>query len=236
MQLDEILDYKKMPKNLNRLIMTCADPNYPVSSMGDEFSAIEVSYDSEHIQQVGKGYKQLPLLYDKIDKWMMLEKELIHEALPLGVAQLAWNKERGVIVVGATGDAYTCHPEGTGFGFGTRNAPPHMMLELLGTLLTYGQKGSSNFQDVAIMAHPDCLAFAAGPGVSSIKVSAFASALSQNPEEYLGSKYQLTEREQKHQGFEAIKDMGYALGVNRVRKIVPLYLPNRLPGTHRLSH
>ncbi len=230
--LVNLLNESGIKSNVTRLIITCIDPNYPVSSLGYGFEDIDVSYTPSnhelggHVQIAGKGFKQVFLRHKTPDGYETIEQDKVHESLGDGVIQLAYREVDGTIVMGIAGDAYAFHPSGAGFAFAN---PGHISAEhsndLLSTMIQYAEEIKSVF----VMTHPDCGLYANNVGSHQEPQISQAQLLEIDGSNYMNSSYNVTEHDEKRVAVENIKEIAYGLGVREVKSITPKY-QKRTPG------
>ncbi len=244
MNLEHILSVSGFPRTINRIIITCVDPKYPVSSLGEDFKDIPVYYDDNHRQQIEEdatGFFQFALTYNNYyNGFDIIEKREVHGSLPLGVVQLAYNDS--TLVIGIPGDVYAFNQGGTGFAFGKpRAAGPSIAENLLRTLLLYMSTDgiNTNIKNIDLMMHPDCGLFANNVGCIDEACSAAAKLLSSDGKNYEGSEYHQLETEHKERGVQDIQGSVYSLPITGrrgsidIRVIVPPY-QQRQPGVTKI--
>jgi len=166
-QMVDFLRAANASQEVLRIILTCVDKDYAVKSLGVACAGIDVSYDSNHVQQVGEPTKfsQLFLAYDASSGGLVkIAKNEVHESLPKGIMQLALGKQD--LVIGIPGDCYALDPEGKGFAFGVPDlAKGHVAQAALKSIVEHStMKVPNSSVSTYLMMHPDCGLFANNVG------------------------------------------------------------------------
>jgi hypothetical protein len=184
---------------ISALEITCVDPAYAASSL-PWMSNVDVSYTpgnhplGGHVQQA-PGLQQFFFRYNR-QKGLMepISQSDVHDNLPNGIMQLAYDADKEQAVLGIPGDVYAFSMNGAGFAFGKpKVAPAWVANAVLGELMN--RHGNPNGVDLYVMMHPDCGLFANNVGVISLRKEGVA--LDPSGKDFMGSAYQTAEHAAK---------------------------------------
>ena len=227
MKLEECVKMFDIPKHIERIIITCVDPHYPVSSLG--INDVEVYYDDDHVQK-SVDSTHIYLVYNsETTSFHEINADNVHKSLSKGVVQLAYKDN--TLVFGIPGDVYAFHPDGEGFGFGTPGKVPSLVAkQLLNDIMKHSDVRNENMK-IIVMAHNDCGLYANNVGKHCEEHKSAASFLNHDGSGFHTSEYCQMETEAKQESVEHLSKFLHNFGIpeSNLRVITPEYKA-RTPG------